>query len=81
MGTPMFDKATLKWAGGRTLVISRNGQGIYVQSVSLDGAPYPGSWLPIDKIHPGVNQLRFTMSEKPDKERGTAVQDRPPAFR
>jgi len=81
LGTPMFDKATLRFSGNRTLVVSREGNGVYVQNVTLDGQPYAGSWLPIGKIHPGVTQLRFTMSEQPDKQRGTATADRPPLFR
>jgi predicted alpha-1,2-mannosidase len=81
LGTPMFDKATLHLAGDRTLVISREGSGVYVQSVSLDGTPYSSSWLPISKLHTGTTQLRFTMGEQPNTERGTGVADRPPAFR
>ena len=60
LGTPMFDKATLRLAGGRTLVVSRAGEGIYVQSVSIDAAPYANSWLPISTIHPGTTTLHFT---------------------
>lgn len=81
LGTPMFDRATLKLAGGRTLVISRDGQGIYVQRVTLNGTPYSSTWLPIDKIHPGTTEFRFVMGSQPNKDRGTAEQDRPPAFR
>ena len=81
LGTPMFDKATLHLSGDRTLVISREGSGVYVQSVSLDGAPYSSSWLPISRLHTGTTQLRFTMGEKPNEERGAGVADRPPAFR
>lgn len=81
LGTPMFDKATLRLAGDRTLVITREGPGVYVQSVSLDGAPYANSWLPIGKLHTGTTRLHFTMSEQPDKEGGTSAADRPPAFR
>jgi predicted alpha-1,2-mannosidase len=81
IGTPMFDKATLHLSGGRMLVISRTGPGIYVQRVTLNGAPYASSWLPIAKIHTGANELHFTMGTEPNKQRGTSVQDRPPSFR
>lgn len=81
LGTPMFDKATLKMAGGRTLVISREGKGIYVQSATLNGKHYASTWLPVSAIHEGMNELRFTMGEQPNTERGTKVEDRPPAFR
>ena len=81
LGTPMFDRATLQLAGGRTVVISREGHGIYVQQLMLDGIPYPSSWLPVSKIHSGTNQLRFKMGVEPNMERGTAAEDRPPSFR
>jgi predicted alpha-1,2-mannosidase len=81
LGTPMFDKATLRFSGNRTLVVSREGKGAYVQSVTLDGAPYANSWLPIAKLHTGATQLHFTMSEQPDRQRGTSEDDRPPSFR
>ncbi len=81
LGTPMFDKATLKLAGDRTLIIMRDGDGVYVQNVTLDGAPYPGSWLPIAKLHTGATQLHFTMGQQPNQERGASDADRPPLFR
>jgi predicted alpha-1,2-mannosidase len=81
LGTPMFDKATLKLSGGRTLVVTRQGSGIYVQKVSLDGAAYTSSWLPVGKLRAGVTQLHFTMGTQPNKERGSALADRPPTFR
>ena len=81
LGSPMFDKATLHLAGGRKLVVSRQGTGFYVKSISLNGAPYSNSWLPLAKLSPGATQLDFTMDREPDKQRGKAMGDRPPSFR
>ncbi len=81
LGTPMFEKATLHLSGDRTLIVSRQGEGIYVQKVALNGADYPSSWLPLDKLHPGANQLDFTVAPAPNKQRGAATADRPPSFR
>jgi predicted alpha-1,2-mannosidase len=81
LGTPMFPKVTLRLSGGRTLIVTRQGSGIYVQKVTLDGAPYSKSWLPIAKLHTGTTTLDFTMSDAPNKQRGTALTDRPPSFR
>ena len=81
LGTPMFDKITLRLSGGKTLIVSRNGSGIYVQKVTLDGANFPKDWLPIAKLHPGKTELDFTVGPTPDKERGGAKSDRPPSFR
>jgi putative alpha-1,2-mannosidase len=74
----LFDRATLRFAGGRTMVISREGLGIYVQEVMLNRILYPNSWLQISQIHPGTNQLRFKMGAEPNMQRGTAPEDRPP---
>jgi len=81
LGTPMFEKATLRLAGGRTLILSREGQGIYVQRVMLNGMPFSSTWLPTSKIHAGTTQLQFIMGSEPNRKRGTAEQDRPPTFR
>lgn len=81
LGTPMFDRVALQFAGGRSVVLSREGSGIYVQKVMLDGIPYTNSWLPISRIHSGTNQLQFTMGMEPNTQRGAAREDRPPAFR
>jgi len=81
LGTPLFDKATLRLAGGRTLVIRRQGSGIYVQAVTLNGAPYSNSWLPLAKLGAATTQLQFTVDSQPNKQRGATLQDRPPSFR
>lgn len=81
LGTPMFDKANLRLSGGRDLIVTRHGSGIYVQSASLNGSPYKTTWLPMDKIHAGKNELRFEMGEQPNKQWGSAAADRPPSFR
>jgi predicted alpha-1,2-mannosidase len=81
LGTPMFDKATLRLSGGRTLIVTRKGSGIYVQRVALDGKPYTNSWLPLSKLHSGATELQFTVDTQPNKQRGSAVSDLPPSFR
>ncbi len=81
LGTPMFSKATLTMANGRTLEITRAGEGFYVSGVKLNGAPYPSNWLPITKLQSGLNRLDFTTQATPDTQRGTAAGDRPPSFR
>ena len=80
LGMPMFNKATLRLSGGRTLVVTRQGPGIYVQSVTLDGAPYSSSWLPLSNLHTGTTQLEFTMGTVPNATRGASQADRPPSF-
>jgi predicted alpha-1,2-mannosidase len=81
LGTPMFSKATLQLAGGRTLSITREGDGIYVKNVMLDGKPFPTDWLPLMKIHAGATRLQFATQPEPDTTRGTKAADRPPSLR
>jgi len=61
--------------------VSKSGGGIYVDGASLDGAPYKSVWLPLEKIHAGTTHLEFRMSTEPNKQRGSAADDRPPLFR
>jgi putative alpha-1,2-mannosidase len=81
LGTPMFDKVTLRLAGGRKLLITKQGSGIYVQRVTLNGNAYTNSWLPLNKVQPGTTHLHFIMDAVPNKQRGSDIADRPPSFR
>jgi predicted alpha-1,2-mannosidase len=81
VGTPMFTKATLQFAGGRTVVVSRKGPGIYVQDVAVNGKPYANSWMQVGDLEAGTTRIEFTMGEKPNMERGKSSADRPPVFR
>ncbi len=81
VGTPMFTKATLRFAGGRTVEVSRKGSGIYVQEVSVNGTPYANSWMSVAGMPGGTTSIEFTMGETPNKERGKSPADRPPLFR
>lgn len=81
LGNPMFEKATLHLAGGRTLVVSRQGKGNYVQQMMLNGTRYSQTWLPMTAIHAGATEIVFVMGAEPNKERGRGAEDRPPNFR
>ena len=78
LGTPIFQKSVIQLGSGGTLTVSRNGSGIYVQSVTLNGKPHPSSWLPLTELSRSANQLVFTMGESPSTW-ATAVGDRPPS--
>ncbi len=80
LGTPMFRRATLHFADGRTMVVRGEGTGPYVQSVTFNGAAYSKSWLPLSALKAGASELVFTLSTEPNRERGTAESDRPPRF-
>ena len=78
LGTPMFTRATLRLAGDRTLEIMRAGKGIYVWNVKLDGGLCADYWVPIAKLHAGINRLLFVLQTDPDTK---PEMDVPPAFR
>jgi predicted alpha-1,2-mannosidase len=80
LGAPMFHGATLHFSDGRILVIRGEGTGPYVQSVTMNGAPFPSTWLPFSTLKPGRSLLVFTLSTQPNRERGKAQSDRPPSF-
>jgi predicted alpha-1,2-mannosidase len=62
LGTPMFAQATLHLADGRIIEVRRQGPGIYVRSVALDGRPLNQLWLPLSEIPPQKTAtLRFEM--------------------
>ena len=78
LGTPMFTKATLRLAGERTLEIVKRGDGTYVSQVKLGVSPVRDYWVPIAKLHVGLNRLEFTMQATPDTKPEMTP---PPAFR
>ena len=83
MGSPLFKKATLKLPEGRTLVISapkNSDKNIYIQSVKLNGKPYPNAFLTYEDIMKG-GTLTFNMGPKPNKNFGKAPANRPVSAR
>jgi len=81
VGTPMFDRVTLRLGGGRTVDIQRSGKGIYVKQMMLNGLPYASQWLALKMLGVGTTEILFTMQETPNTQRGTSPADRPPPFR
>ncbi len=73
MGTPLFQKVTLKLDGGKTLLVQapKNSEKTpYVSAVSLNGKPVAQNWLSHATLQRG-GTLTFTMSASPNKQRGT----------
>jgi predicted alpha-1,2-mannosidase len=80
LGTPMFRRAVMPMGEGRSLEIVSRGEGIYVQSVKLNGKPYPSAWLPLAALAAGRNRLEFVLAKQPNKEWATGAADLPPSF-
>lgn len=81
LGSPLFKHAMLDIAGGKRLDITRSGDGIYVQSVRLNGQSLNSAWLPLDRLTIRINKLEFVMGQAPNKEWANRNEDRPPSFK
>jgi predicted alpha-1,2-mannosidase len=78
LGTPMFAKATIHFGNGRTLVVTREGQGVYVNGVTVNGQPHASYWLSLDEIPANATTtLHFSMQETAPTSTSLAA---PPAF-
>jgi len=82
LGAPLFRKATLHFENGRSLLIEapENGEGRpYVEALLQNGTPSTRNYLRHTDLLQG-GKLTFTMSDKPNLQRGTAREDRPYSF-
>ncbi|HEY9509995.1 MAG TPA: GH92 family glycosyl hydrolase [Verrucomicrobiae bacterium] len=71
---PMFPKATLTMENGKRIVIegiNASAENIYVQSLTIDGKPWPRAWLRHQDINHGAT-LKFVMGPQPS-DWGTAT--------
>jgi putative alpha-1,2-mannosidase len=80
LGTPMFPRATVRLGDGRTLQILAEGEGIYVQSVRLNGKAHESTWLPLEALSAKENRLEFSLGSQPNPTWGTGSVSLPPSF-
>lgn len=67
IGTPLFDKSTIKLENGHSFIIEAKNvsdQNIYIQSVTLDAKQYNKSYISHEDIMSG-GTLKFTMGNTP----------------
>lgn len=69
--TPLFEKAVLKLANGKRLTLLANDpkKNIYIHKVELNGKQIDTNFITYAQLMEG-GELRFTLSDKPDKSRG-----------
>ena len=79
IGTPYFKQATVHLENGNTLSIGADGEGCYIQQMTLNGADYQHNYLDHNQLMQGAN-IRFGMSTTANKQRGTQPQDAPYSF-
>lgn len=82
IGSPLFDKVTLKFENGKTTEIrAKNNNQInrYINSVSINGDRYSRNFLKHSTIRDGADII-FDMGGHPNMERGINASDYPYSF-
>lgn len=82
MGSPLFQKILVKLENGKTITIEapdNNKQTRYVKDVKVNGKSVSRTWLEHDELTKGAT-IKFQMSSKPNKKRGTDEKDAPYSF-
>jgi putative alpha-1,2-mannosidase len=79
VGSPLFNKATLRLPSGKQVVIRTNNNSpsnVYIKQLKLNGKKYEHNYLEIETLKKGA-RLVFDMDALPDKTRGTKAEDAP----
>ena len=79
IGSPYLDKVTLKLENGKSVSLSREGEGCYIQSMTIDGKPYNHNYLDHARLLQGGN-IHFIMGNSPNTKRGITTNDLPYSF-
>ena len=79
IGAPYLDKVTLNLENGKQVTITREGEGCYIESMTIDGKPYTHNYLEHSRLMQGCD-IRFVMGDKPNKQRGISTADLPYSF-
>lgn len=79
--TPLFDKAVIRLANGKTLSVLANNpeKNIYVNKVELNGEAIEGNFITYEQLMEG-GELRFTLTDKPDMSRGVSEESAPYSY-
>jgi predicted alpha-1,2-mannosidase len=81
IGSPIFDRATLHLANGKTFTITAENNGpqeYYIDGATLNGKPFNQTWLSHQRILDG-GELKFQMASFPNYHWGTSQDSRPPS--
>ena len=79
LGTPYFREMKLHLENGRDVTIEMDGDGCYINRMTVDGTDYQHNFLRHADLMKGAD-IRFTMSRQPNRQRGTALEDAPYSF-
>jgi putative alpha-1,2-mannosidase len=81
IGSPLFDRATLKLANGKTFTITTKGNGwqeYYIRSATLNDETLDKTYFSHQDVLKG-GELAFTLGPQPNKRWGAAPENRPPS--
>jgi len=79
IGSPLFDKATIKLENGKILEIvasNNSAENIYIQKVEVNGEEYQYTYLPHEMLMKG-GKIEFYMGAEPNKKWATSPESRP----
>ena len=81
LGTPLFGKAVVHLENGKDLVITAVGtdKGPYVKDMKINGKTWSHNYLSHEGLMKGAD-IRFSLSDEPDYDRGTAEEDKPYSY-
>lgn len=76
--TPLFDRAVVKLANGRTLTVTADNprRNRYIDAVTLNGIPVSGNFVTHEQLMQG-GVLHFALRAEPNHDRGRASDDAP----
>ncbi len=81
IGSPLFDKATLKLGNGKTFTITASGNGwqeYYIRSATLNDDALEKAYFSHQDVLKG-GELVFRMGPQPNKKWGASPENRPPS--
>ena len=79
LGSPLFEKATVTLENGKSFTITADGNDPdrrYVESMTVDGKDHTANYVTHKQLTDGAD-IHFTMSDTPNRSRGTAQADAP----
>lgn len=82
LGTPLFKSIRLKMPSGKELVLqspNNSSKNLYINSVQFNGKPYQKNYVEYEALQQG-GKIIYTMSDKPNYQRGTTEQSFPYSY-
>ncbi len=82
IGTPAFEDVSLRHTNGTLRIRAHNvsKQNCYIQSVTLNGAPYHKNWLRHEDLFRSNAELVFEMGSRPNTAWGSSEESLPPSL-